>query len=405
MISPVENWLAKKTGLDGRLTPDTLLHWQLERAWESVAYAKKNSPFYADHLSAVQCGTTLSDWRELPLMDASAVLRDPKALLCVPQRDVARVVGVLSSGTSQQKHVFFSQADLDGTVDFFAHGMSTMTQKGQRVTVFMRGAEPYTVGDLLQKGLEHIGVGCTVAWPITHWEQAAQWAQGAHCLVGLPVFMLQLALRYPRLCPNAVLLSADYVPEAVIRRIEEIWHCLVFTHYGMTETGYGGGVQCIAGEGYHMRHADFLFEILHPQTRRPAEPGQLGEVVFTTLQKRAMPLIRYRTGDLAGWLDDCCPCGARLPRLSKVSGRLGSRPVPGTRSVNIHILDELLFDLKEIWDYRAAFDSVLRLQIYAPHGGRGQIEARIRQSVPDALVTFVDDFPPEFQKRQITPVL
>ncbi len=74
MISPVENWLAKKTGLDGRLTPDTLLHWQLERAWESVAYAKKNSPFYADHLSAVQCGTTLSDWRELPLMDASAVL-------------------------------------------------------------------------------------------------------------------------------------------------------------------------------------------------------------------------------------------------------------------------------------------------------------------------------------------
>ena len=104
--------------------------------------------------------------------------------------------------------------------------------------------------------------------------------------------------------------------------IQAAWGCRVFEHYGMTEMGYGGGVQCAARRGYHLREADLYCEVVDPVTGRPCPPGEPGEVVFTTLTREAMPLIRYRTGDLAAWEEGPCPCGSDLPLLGLVQGRL-----------------------------------------------------------------------------------
>lgn len=64
--------------------------------------------------------------------------------------------------------------------------------------------------------------------------------------------MALLAEAAPKLRPKTVLLSGDYVPQSVVRRLESIWECEVFQHWGMTETGYGGGVECGAHCGYHL---------------------------------------------------------------------------------------------------------------------------------------------------------
>ncbi len=85
--------------------------------------------------------------------------------------------------------------------------------------------------------------------------------------------------------------------------------------------GYGGGVSCAAHAGYHLREADLLFEIVDPGSGQPVADGQMGEVVFTTLTRRTMPLIRYRTGNLASWITTPCPCGSVLRRLGWVQGR------------------------------------------------------------------------------------
>jgi phenylacetate-coenzyme A ligase PaaK-like adenylate-forming protein len=154
--------------------------------------------------------------------------------------------------------------------------------------------------------------------------------------------------------PKSVLLSADYVPESIIKGIEDRWKCRVYTHYGMTETGFGGGVQCSAGLGYHLRDADLLFEIVDPQSGRQAAPGQYGEVVITTLSREAMPLIRYRTGDMARMLEGACRCGGILPRLDKVMGRYANTiPIEGAKPLSIHKLDELMFAVPEIRNYSA----------------------------------------------------
>ncbi len=181
---------------------------------------------------------------------------------------------------------------------------------------------PDSIGDLLQKGLSRIGTSSRIYGNIKDADHAAVRAEEFDCMVGLPAEMLYLARTAPNLRPDTVLLSADYVPEAIIQALEFNWQCRVFTHYGMTETGYGGGVQCGARKAYHLRDADLLVEIVDPDTGSPLPPSRTGEVVLSTLQNEAMPLIRYRTGDLAKMAVDPCPCGASLHRLDKVSGRL-----------------------------------------------------------------------------------
>ena len=118
-----------------------------------------------------------------------------------------------------------------------------------------------------------------------------------------------------------MLLSADYVSPACRELLKESWGCAVFEHYGMTETGLGGAVSCEAHYGYHPREADLLFEIVDPATGRPLPPGERGELVFTTLTRRAMPLIRYRTGDFSRFFPEPCPCGTGLLTLDWVGDR------------------------------------------------------------------------------------
>lgn len=121
----------------------------------------------------------------------------------------------------------------------------------------------------------------------------------------------------------------------------------------MTETGYGGGVQCGARAGYHLRDRDLLIEILDPETGQPVPEGQYGELVLTTLRRRGMPLVRYRTGDLGRMIAEPCACGCLKPRLDKVEGRLDdSVRLSGGKVLSMHILDELLFALDEVEDFR-----------------------------------------------------
>ena len=95
----------------------------------------------------------------------------------------------------------------------------------------------------------------------------------------------------------------------------------MFTHYGMTETGFGGGVECDALDGYHLREGDIFFEVVDHETGQPCPEGAIGEVVITTLTRQGMPLIRYMTGDISRILSQPCPCGSVLKRMDRVRGR------------------------------------------------------------------------------------
>jgi phenylacetate-coenzyme A ligase PaaK-like adenylate-forming protein len=370
--SPLPAWTARRTGLGDGLSAETLAAWQLEQVRRTVGYARERGGFYGERLRGVTGPGSMAEWVRLPFTWPAELAREPLAFLCVPRSQVARVTTLETSGsTGAKKRVCFTAEDLERTVDFFAHGMGTLVRRGQRALILMPAASEHSIGRLLRQGLERIGVEGHIPEPGWGAREALAAAAGAHCLVGLPAELLYLSRADPGLRPESVLLSADYVPESVIAALTAAWGCRVFSHYGMTETGFGCAVQCGAGSGHHLRDPDLLLEIVDPGSGAPVPSGTPGEIVLTTLRNQAMPLIRYRTGDLGRMLTGACACGCQLPRLGRVEGRMENRLVlAGGIRLSIHELDELLFAQPAVRGFSAELDEgeggpTLRLTVEA----------------------------------------
>lgn len=363
-LTPLEPWIKTKTGLPSTepLTRSILEEYQFRKLRETIEHARQHSPFYRQQLEGYDTPASLAEMARFPFTFPADLQEDELRFLCVSRGKIERVVTLASSGTTAPaKRLHFTAEELELTVDFFHHGMSTLVGPGDRVLILMPGELPGSVGDLLVKGLRRMDVEGIVRWPVGDSEEviAEIVAQRISSLVGLPGQLLAL-VRHPAasLLPagriRSVLLSADYVPRAVVREIARIWECPVFNHYGMTEMGLGGGVDCRSLSGYHLREADLYFEIVDPVDGQPLPDGETGEVVFTTLTRRGMPLIRYRTGDLAAFLPAPCHCGTVLRRLGHVRGRLNGRVGLGDGLwLDCADLDEVLYPLSGLISYKA----------------------------------------------------
>jgi phenylacetate-coenzyme A ligase PaaK-like adenylate-forming protein len=370
-LTPLEPWILAKIGYhpDSGLTARQAIdNYQLRKLKETIDYARRLSPFYRKHLEGFEGNdlTSLAALSGVPFTRPSDIQADDLAFLCVSRSGIERVVTLASSGTTAPaKRLHFSAGDLELTVDFFHHGMGAMVQPGERVLILMPGELPGSVGDLLEKGLARMGVSSVVHGLVRDPARVLEeiLSREIDCLVGLPVQVLSLA-RHPQalMVPTgrlkSILLSADYVPDAVVNELELLWDVPVFNHYGMTEMGLGGGVECVCRCGYHLREADLLWEVVDPYSGQQLEAGQLGEVVFTTLTRTGMPLIRYRTGDLARFLPDPCPCGTILHRLERVSGRIASRvQLRGGEILSMAELDEALFSLPFMLNFQPVLNN------------------------------------------------
>jgi len=395
--TPLHGWLKRKLSLaPGReLDAQTLAAYHLAELRRLLAYVREHSPFYRDRLAGLPAGfpDRLADLAQAPFTTPQDLARDHLGQLCLSQDQVARVVTLRTSGTTAgPKRVYFSDQDLELTLDFFHQGMSTMVRPGGRVLILLPGRTPDSVGDLLARALARLEVRGVVHGPVGDpgpaLEEAA--AQEADCLVGIPVQVLAMA-EHPeagrlRRGVRSVLLTTDYVPRALAARVRRAWGCQVFEHYGMTETGLGAGVDCWAHCGYHLRGADLYYEVVDPESGVPLPPGREGEVVVTTLTRQAMPLIRYRTGDLGRLLPDPCPCGGATTRLGRVSGRLANRLDLGKGAfLPMWRLDEALFDLAGVLDYRAGLEidrgrRKLKLTVQAGPGSHSDLAARVSRA-------------------------
>jgi phenylacetate-CoA ligase len=363
-LTPLEPWIKGKIGLaaTASLTRTILEEYQLRRLRETIKHARRSSPFYRQQLEGCGDPDSLADLACFPFTFPADIQQDELRFLCVSRGEIERVVTLQSSGTTAAaKRLHFTSDDLELIVDFFQHGMSTLVEPGDRVLILMPGELPGSVGDLLVRGLKRMDVEGIVRWPVGEAGEviAEIAARRISSIVALPSQLLALvrhpdAAMLPPGCISSVLLSADYVPDAVVREIGRVWGALVFNHYGMTEMGLGGGLDCRALSGYHLREADLYFEIVDPVDGRPLPDGESGEVVFTTLSRRGMPLIRYRTGDLAAFLPQPCPCGTVLRRLGHVRGRLAGRVhVGGGYWLESPEFDEALYGIPGLLNYRA----------------------------------------------------
>lgn len=367
--TPLEPWIKGLIGLADKepLSRAAVECYQLQKLHETISHVRTSSPFYRQHLSGCAEVKGLDDLARLPFTYPSDLQQDERRFLSVSPREIQRVVTLHSSGTTAApKRLHFTAEDLERTVDFFHHGMATMVQPGDRVLILMPGELPGSVGDLLVRGLARIDVeGIVHGLAGDPAEALAVIAERrVTCLVGIPVQVLALA-RHPLAASvstaqlKSILLSADYVPEAIVAELSAIWGASVYNHYGLTETGLGGGVECRYRCGYHLREADLYFEVVEPESGEQLPVGRMGEVVVTSLTRRGMPLIRYRTGDLARFLPQPCPCGTVLRRLERVTGRLANRlQLSGGEFISLAELDEVLFPLPFLLNFRVELRAI-----------------------------------------------
>ena len=366
-MSKLDGYIAEQFHIEAeQLNRAVIEQEQMKRLNELLTWCKNNSMYYAGYPDSL---SALDEICTLPFLTPQMLAENHQELVCVSQSEISRIVTMQTSGTSGlQKRLYFSEHDQQLTVDFFAYGLSELNVPGDRCMILMPGNRPGGMSYLIGKALEKLDA---VPVPCGHDKSFAEMAellqtQQVTTLVGSPVQILSLGryLQHFQLSHNikAVLVSSDYLPETVRCAIRETLQCDVYDHYGITEAGLGFSIECECHQGLHIRENDLLVEIIHPETGLPVPDGEWGEMVFTTLTRRAMPLIRYRTGDRARILPEPCTCGSVVKRMDKISGRMQQLDA----DYCMPVLDELLFQIPEIIDYQARYYKTgQKLYIYA----------------------------------------
>ena len=315
-----------------------------------------------------------------PFTEQADLARNDPPLLVLSQSAVARAVTLETSGTSgPPKRLYFTVDDLEATIDFFHHGMAMLAGPRDRVAIAFPAGGPRGIGEGLAIALRRLGAEPLLAPPFSSGPaELAAWLRDAtpDVVAGPPVPLLaaaRLALSDggAPLRVRAMLLSSDHVARSLARAITAACGAEVFEHWGMTETGYGGAVDCACHAGCHLRENELFVEVVDPRTGEPVRPGMLGEAVVSTLRRQGMPLLRYRTGDLARLTGEPCACGSVLRRLGGFSGRIGAGvTLPGGGELTLPLLDEALFAIEGVTDFTAAVEkgapATLRLSIGAP---------------------------------------
>ena len=388
---PLETMVAQAVCGDHpeQLTPKLLEEYQLHELKKQITYAKENSKFFAKHLQKIDLDSIncYKDLGKIPLMSAEDIINEGPAMACLPLSKIPRFTTIRSSGTSgPAKQLYFTDQDLDKIVDFFVYGGQHLTTPMQRVMIYLPGDAVGSIAELLTRSFVRRGVESYTFGAIRDFKAAAKACAEfqANCIIGLPSQILQLARTAPHLQPDSAFITADYIADSLVQSIADIWHCEVLSHYGVSECGLGVGVECPAYAGYHMRYNDLLFEIIDPLTGEILPPGQYGEVVFSTLNREAMPLIRYRMGDIACLLDNKCECGGVLPRLSRIKGRLTNQINCGGSSISINQLDEIIFAIPEVLDYQPKLtNGILQLYVKTPTENLAKIQKIAENSLPE----------------------
>lgn len=312
---------------------------------------------------------SLRDLARLPLTPAEALREKPYRLLCVSLSRVKRVFTLYTGGTTgAPKTVFFTQGDLEGVSDYMGAALKTVARHGGilkdnfKVYLILPDAKPESQAKLLSMGIEKVGGMPFAADVALNSEEHMRVIERMKpdMLFGSTSRMYRITQEMRDKCGlgnlgvKVVFLTSEDAPQAMRLRIRELWNAEVFLHYGMTEMGFAGGTECRAHRGFHFNESDFIFEIVDPDTGCVLNEDKEGELVFTTLNREAMPIIRYKTGDLCRIEGGTCPCGANLKRLGPTVKRLGAMVAIKGGQIYPEMFNEVLFQNQQVIDFRVS---------------------------------------------------
>jgi len=314
------------------LPRDELRALQGRRLAETVRRAQA-VPFYRDALARAGVDPaairSADDVRRLPFTVKDDLRRNyPLGLLAVPRAEIARVHG--SSGTTgKPTFVAYTRRDLETWSGLVARFLVAGGLRAEHLVHVAFGYGLFTGGFGLHYGIEKVGAGVVPAAGGNTPRQVLLLRDlGAEVLVCTPSYALHIAevARAEGLGGKLPLrlghFGGEPWTEEMRVEIERGLGILAFNNYGLSEViGPGVSGECGARAGMHVQEDHFVVECVDPETLEPVREGEAGELVFTTLTKEALPVLRYRTRDLAALDRSPCPCGRTGVRMSRVVGR------------------------------------------------------------------------------------
>lgn len=334
---------------------------QLSRLKKTFKQAAK-SPFYGQLFKknklSIEKLKKLDDLNNIPFTVKEDLRREfPYGCVTLPMEQIVRVHS--SSGTTgRATAVFHTVKDLEGWANLVARCMYMAGVRRNDVFQNMTGYGLFTGGLGFQYGAERLGVLTIPAGSGNSKRQISLMKEfGTTVIHVIPSYALHLIKVFEEMGADPkkdtklriALIGAEPHSEATRQRIEEMYGISAFNSYGLSEmNGPGVAFECPEKKGMHFWEDDFLVEVIDPKTGEILPDGQEGELVFTTLNREAMPLIRYRSKDLATIFPEPCRCGRTHRRMSRIKGRSDDMFI--LKGVNIFPLqiDTILMNIPEV---------------------------------------------------------
>jgi phenylacetate-CoA ligase len=308
---------------------------QRKRLQQVVKYCYRNMPFYRRRLKeqGVEPGDikTLADLQKIPFtVKGDLISNYPFGLLAVNRKDIIEIHA--SSGTTGNPTIgAYTRNDVDVWQELMARSIYTAGGRKGDVLHNAYGYGLFTGGLGFHYGGLKIGMTVTpVSGGMTKRQIKLIQDLGATILCCTPSFAAYLAgyMKKEGVDPKEDtslrmgMFGAEPWSEELRKRIEDDLPIEAFDVYGLTELcGPGVSVECNEHQGLHVWEDHFIVEVIDPDTGEPLSPGEVGELVFTTLTKDGLPLLRYRTRDISVIEVDKCACGRTHSRMIRIRGR------------------------------------------------------------------------------------
>ncbi len=299
----------------------------VDRAAKSEYYKKS----FAEKGISPESIKNIEDIRKLPFTTKQD-LRDnfPYGLLSVPKKECIRLHS--SSGTTGTPTVIFhNQHDISDWANLMARSLFCAGVREDDVFQNMSGYGLFTGGLGFQYGIERLGALSIPAGAGNSIRQIKLMRDyGTTAAHAIPSYLgyLHEVFESEGLDPRkdtslkTMIIGAEPHSEDTRHRIEELYGVKAYNSFGLSEmNGPGVAFECEYQNGLHVWEDAYFVEIIDPQTLEPVPDGELGELVMTSLNRQAMPIIRYRTRDITRFIPEKCSCGRTHRMLDRITGR------------------------------------------------------------------------------------
>lgn len=353
----------------GDIDRKTFEEYQLHRFRKQMAYVMENSPYYQRKYAMAGIRPedirTMDDLDKVPLTEPDDLAEEPFLFLCLSQSKISRTFS--TSGTSgRPKRLFYTNDDLLNIVDSIAAALRSAGLKSdETLHIMFPAVVAWDPSLMLESACKVAGLQSVVCSDVDVDEQLRVMREKkAKVMIGLTSFIYRVTVLAQERCDlrslglKAIICSSEPLSEAARHEMERAWGCKVLSQYGMTEMGLATTIECYVQDGLHVNEADFLVEVIDPDTGRRLPPGEEGELVWSALSFQGSPLLRYRSYDISRFILPPCECGhVTVGKIGKPKGRRNAATKIGLgEHIFPALFDEALMKVPGVLNYQLVID-------------------------------------------------